>query len=211
MAKMISEGVLKLNNFFMFFLRTKINLNEGLISRVAKNHWVNFKQISHFKKQAGFTLIEVIAVLLILSIGLLGILSLIIQNIQSQSINKSTLIAYQLAQEGAELIRKTRDTQWNLGVDWDTYFPEVSTARNYYMSYLDTHPSLASPADLTRLYQDDEGFYSHDPSGDFSGFSRTINLTRLSEGSLFVRVTIAWQEYNRNMSYVLETMLYDWR
>lgn len=195
----------------MFLLREKINFNERKISQFTKNCWANFKQVSNNKRSAGFTLIEVIAVLLIISIGLLGILSLIIQNIQSQSINKSTLIAYQLAQEGAELIRKTRDTQWNLGVDWDTYFPEVSTAHNYYMSYLDAYPSLASPADLTRLYQDDEGFYSHDPSGDFSGFSRTINLTRLSEGSLFVRVTITWQEYNRDMSYVLETMLYDWR
>jgi len=195
----------------MFLLKEKIILNEKKISQFSKNCWANFKQVSNNKIRAGFTLIEVIAVLLIISIGLLGILSLIIQNIQSQSINKSTLIAYQLAQEGAELIRKTRDTQWNLGADWDAYFPEVSTANNYYMSYLDAHPSLASSPDLTKLYQDNEGFYSHDPSGDFSGFSRTIKLTRLSEGSLYGKITIAWQEYNRDMSYILETMLYDWR
>lgn len=160
--------------------------------------------------RGGFTLIEVIAVLFVISLGLLGVLSLIVQNIQSQSINKNTLIAYQLAQEGIELIRKNRDTHWNLSEDWDLNFPSLGGSDSYYMSYGDAYPTKISlPAD-TNLYQDAENFYSHDPSGAASGFTRTIYLERISAVNLLVRVTITWSDYARTRSYSLETLLYDW-
>lgn len=159
---------------------------------------------------AAFTLIEVIAVLFVISLGLLGVLSLIVQNIQSQSINKNTLIAYQLAQEGIELIRKTRDTNWNLGT-WDLGFPGLSSSDNYYMSYTDDSPTKVSAADDIILKQDAEGFYYHGLDGTASGFSRNIYLSRISQDNILVRVTVYWSDYARERSYVLETMLYDWR
>ena len=61
---------------------------------------------------SAFTLLEVIVVLAIVSLSLLGTLSLIIQNIQVQGLNRKSLVAYQLAQEGLELIRNTRDANW---------------------------------------------------------------------------------------------------
>jgi len=163
------------------------------------------------KIAAGFTLIEVIAVLFVISLGLLGVLSLIIQNIQSQSINKNTLIAYQLAQEGIELIRKTRDTQWNAGLAWDAYFPGLSSNADYFMSYSDSAPSEVEAEDDKILHYDAFGFYNHTEGADDSGFRRVINLARIDENSLRVAVTVTWSDYARDRSYSLETILYDWQ
>ena len=88
----------------------------------------------------GFTLIEIITVLFVVSLGLIGVLSLIIQNIQSQSINRRSIIAYQLAQEGIELVRKTRDSNWANGDIWNKNLVSGS----YYMDPLDSIPQFMS-------------------------------------------------------------------
>jgi type II secretory pathway pseudopilin PulG len=157
----------------------------------------------------GFTIVEVLTVLFIVSLGLVGILSLIVQNIQSQSYNKSNLIAYQLAQEGVELIRQVRDSNWREGLSYN----DKLAAGQYYMDYADTAPhahSPGSPAELL-LKQDSASFYVHNPALPMATlFSRLITLQTIDDHSFQVNATISWQERNRNYTYDLETILYDW-
>lgn len=156
----------------------------------------------------GFTIVEVATVLFIVAIGLIGILSLIVKNVQSQGYNKQNLVAYQLAQEGIELIREVRDTNWNNGEDFRT---GIASDGSYYMDYLDTAPLTASGPQA--LYLDSDGFYSHDSAGTDSGFRRLITITTDSPDSFLVSVTVDWpnRENGERFSYVLETILYDWR
>ena len=156
----------------------------------------------------GFTLIEVITILLVVSLGMIGVLSLIVQNIQSQSLNKNTLIAYQLAQEGVELIRQVRDTNWREGNDWDDNLHDGK----YYMDYTDTIPTHAYSQASGNLAQDSGGMYQSNPSGTVSGttFSRIISLDKKEHGILVIS-SIYWTDHGRNYVYSLEAMLYDWR
>lgn len=159
----------------------------------------------------GFTLIEVITVLLVVSLGMVGVLSLITQNIQSQSLNKDTLIAYQLAQEGIEMIRGVRDTNWRNGRSWRTNL----ASGDYYMDYLDFTPHPAVVRADGNLNQDSLGFYynaSSNPSLPLPAnyFSRIISLTDASDGGLVVRANIYWTDHGRDYVYSLETLLYDW-
>jgi prepilin-type N-terminal cleavage/methylation domain-containing protein len=162
------------------------------------------------KTKKGFTLVEILTVLFIVSLGLVGILSLIVQNIQSQSYNKNNLIAYQLAQEGIELIREVRDSNWKAEASFDT---DLASGQ-YYMDYLDSvpHDASSNPTLLTILKQNDQGFYFHNSlsTATSSGFSRLITIQGTSD-YLQIISQVSWIDHSRNYTYDLETMLYDWK
>ena len=161
-------------------------------------------------EKKGFSIVEIITVLFIMSMGLVGILSLIVQNIQSQSYNKGNLIAYQLAQEGIELIRKVRDSNWRAGAAYDNNLADGQ----YYMDYRDAAPHLhdiANPGELI-MKQDGADFYINDPvAATTTPFSRLITIYKIDDHSLRVNAKIGWSENNRNYTYDLETILYNWR
>lgn len=160
----------------------------------------------------GFSLIEIITVLFVVSLGLVGLLSLIIQNIQSQSYNKDNLIAYQLAQEGAELTRKIRDSNWRGA---KSAFSTILHSGVYYMDYNDSALNVynSNNPSAAILRQDANGFYTHDLSASTpsSGFSRLITITNGPHGSVNIKVTVSWSANTRNYHYDLETSLYNWK
>src|SRR5680860_1316951 len=143
--------------------------------------------------KSGFTLIEILAVLFVISLGLIGVLSLIVQNIQSQNINKRTIAAYQLAQEGLELIRKTRDTNWKNGDDWNKNL----AAGSYYMDYLDTIPTLIGNDSDSILYKNNDGFYINGGVSDSEPFTRSIEIIPLSAGSMRVYSHVTWYDRDK--------------
>jgi prepilin-type N-terminal cleavage/methylation domain-containing protein len=173
-------------------------------ARIIKN-----KQIQTTSQmKPGFTLIEVITVLLVISIGMVGVLSLIVQNISSQSINKNTLIAYNLAQEGVELIRQVRDTNWMMSRPWRTSL----ASGVYYMDYTYAVPVVAATQSAGSLSQDSSGMYYSTPNSaaKAGAFTRIITLADHGDG-LLVTANIYWLDHSKNNLYSLETELYDWR
>ena len=160
--------------------------------------------------QPGFSLIEVLAVLFIVSVSLIGLVSLIIQNIQAQTINKNNLIAYNLAQEGVELIRQVRDSNWRADLAYDTNLAEDT----YYMDYLMDTPMTAL-GDSGKIYLHN-GFYINLKGGESGAvptiFSREIFLDKpVYEGDpLQVRVLVTWEDRDRPYRHELRTLLFDW-
>ena len=70
-----------------------------------------------FKKQNenGFSLIEVIFSIGIITVGIVSILTLFNYNLKAEINNKNKLIAIYLAQESIEIIRQNRDNAWFSG------------------------------------------------------------------------------------------------
>jgi len=170
---------------------------------------MRIRKIKNNREKNGFTLIEVITVLFVISLGMVGVLSLIVQNIKSQSLNKNTLIAYQLAQEGVELIRQVRDSNWINARGWRTGL--IHSHNLYYMDYLDTLPHDAHNRYDGNLVQDNNGFYHNDPSMSSTGnFSRLIKIDNRGNGILIVS-NIYWTDHGREYVYSLEAMIYDWK
>ena len=167
-------------------------------NRISMNIWN--------KKSPAFTLVEIIVILFIISVGLIGVLSLVIQNIQSQVINKNSIVAYQLAQEGIELTRKTRDTNWINANSWNQGLADG----DYFMDYLDETPQALVSGSSAQLYKDNNDYYVHEAGGVLTNFSRTIKLTSVSANSMSVLVNVSWSNRNKNFDYSLETRLYDW-
>ncbi len=169
------------------------------------------KKIKKQLNKSAFSLIEIIVVLFIISIGLIGILSLIVQNIQAQDYNKNNLIATQLSQEGVELIRVIRDSNWLKGNDF--HFGLAETAGIIY-SYCFAHndESLLPSEDPCMLNLNEDGFYVHESTAVSSGFSRLITAELIEEGSA-IRVisTVSWSSRVGQSSYSTEALLYNWR
>ena len=66
----------------------------------------------NIKNQTGFTLMEITAILGIVTVALSGIVSLFNQSIRVQGQNQHYVEASMLAQEGIELLRNKRDNNW---------------------------------------------------------------------------------------------------
>jgi len=66
-----------------------------------------------------FTLIEVVVAIFLVTVGTVGAFSLIQRTIAFTAISSSRLVAANLAQEGIEIVRNTRDTNWLSGNPWD--------------------------------------------------------------------------------------------
>jgi len=171
------------------------------------------------KNKAGFSLVEIITVLLVISIGMAGTLALITQSVQGQNLNKNTLVAYQLAQEGVELIRFVRDNNWRKAQSWDTSLSDG----NYYMDYTNDAPTLMPSLTFNgrlsagRLVLDDAtGFYISSPTGvalPENQYSRVISLAKdsVNPQKMNIKIGVYWYDRGRLNSYLLETDLYDWR
>jgi prepilin-type N-terminal cleavage/methylation domain-containing protein len=155
---------------------------------------------------SGFSLIEIATALFVISVGLLGVLSLITQNIQAENVNKNKLIASQLAQEGLGLIRNQRDDNWLSTNSWD----QEITPGTYIVDHTGKIESVSN-IDNAGLQIDNDGYYVHDIAYDDSIFKRMITIESETTASTSVSCRVEWNERGRSIDYVADTVLYDWR
>lgn len=74
-------------------------------------------KLSH--NQKGQTIIEVMAAIFVITIGMMGALALTVSNLRNQRIGAGRLISTQLSREGIESVRAIRDTNWLQEETWD--------------------------------------------------------------------------------------------
>lgn len=85
------------------------------------------------RRERGFTLVEVIVMMAVLTIGILGTLAVASVAVQSGVRNEQQAVAANLAREGVELVRSIRDSNWAAAADgagpgcWD-YYPRTQEA-----------------------------------------------------------------------------------
>ncbi|MDD5291290.1 MAG: prepilin-type N-terminal cleavage/methylation domain-containing protein [Patescibacteria group bacterium] len=163
-----------------------------------------------FKKQSGFSILEIVVAFSIITIGLVGVLSLTTQNVQVEYVNKNNLVASQLAQEGLELTRNIRDNNWLSGNDWDNGI----TPGNYIVDYAGNITSVEGIEEAKLQQSNDAGeedYYWHQAGDLDSLFSRLITITQTSSESLNVSCLVQWEDRGQTYQYVADTILYDWR
>ena len=171
------------------------------------------KIFKDLKLKSGFSLIEILAVLFVVSTSLLGVVSLITQNIQVQSINRNNLIASSLAQEGVELIRQVRDSNWRKNLPFDTDL----AAGSYRIDYTQDKPIAINSVTDANIYLQ-SGFYINSSGGGPNltptVFSRQIFLDKpigYAGSPLQVRTLISWTDRNHPYNYELRALLFDWK
>lgn len=153
----------------------------------------------------GFSLLEVIIAIAVISTGVLGAVALINRTISASSAARHQLIAVNLTQEGMEVVHNIRHTNWIRNVAWDDGLIEGDSCLNFDSAAL-INPCLG---DSRRLFIFNNR-YGHNPSGAVTVFLRHINITSgLDNGTPYklIRSIVSWE----NTSINAEERLYNWK
>lgn len=73
-----------------------------------------------FQKQKGFTLLEMIIAIMVVTIGVLGIYTAVLKYTKNTQQERERMVAAYLCQEGIEIIKNMRDSNWVASAAWNT-------------------------------------------------------------------------------------------
>lgn len=167
------------------------------------------------QKNKGFTILEVMGAIFILTIGIGGAFLLVQQSLSAASINKNRLIAAYLAQEGIEIVRNIRDSNWLAKRSVPSLFWDNGLAAGDWRADASTTALNIAFATGTYLKVDSNQMYNYSV-GSPTNFQRKISLrnTDLSpaDGKMEkeVRVTVFWSERGRTHSISALEYLQNW-
>lgn len=163
------------------------------------------KNIISKQNRKGFTLIEILVAVFIISVGLVGISNIISQIAVYNHDLSHRLVATYLVQEGLEIVRNIRDANWlntaNGEEDWNN---GINDDTCYEADFEDT--SLQTPPTYQALKIAD-GFYKY--AGTVSTPYIRIICIDNQDGETSFRVTVTVQWANGKEIEVSEN-LYNW-
>ncbi len=156
----------------------------------------------------GFTLLEIMIAIAILIVGIVGI-SIVFSRISILTSGISNrLVAAYLAQEGIEIVRNIRDTNWVEGIgDWDYGLTTCSGGCE-----ADYNDEELSSYGGNYLNIDSDNFYSYSV-GTETKYKRKITITSPGdpEGDVLkVSVLIEWSEKGEDYDFEAEEYIYDY-
>ena len=194
-----------------------------------------------FKNRLGQTLIELLAAVVIIQIGLFSVWSLFLVNYNATQESKMRIVAINLAREGVEIVKNKRDSNWlkrasniktvdNYFWTWDNGLSNGGYIVDYHNQNLVPLASGTSP----RLYIKD-GFYSSDTTGSSTLYSRKLTINSICctdaepdfkcDNSVYTTSSLAcslriginvisevsWEIGTKMRKTVVEENLYDWQ
>ncbi len=174
------------------------------------------------RQTQGFSVIEMIVAIFVLSLALTGITTLVQQSLRVGADFKDTLTAGMFAQEGVEFVRARRDSNRLSGLDWmNGLLPAPCGGVNGCTARIDpTNGSLsflACPAICEPLrFNPASGVYSYAPGALPTSFVRKIQIMEVDplDGIPEVKVTVLVTFpglFQNTKSIVLEEWLLDWQ
>ncbi len=169
------------------------------------------------KNLGGFTLLEMIIALFIITVGIGGVVALINQSLIASQITASKLVASYLAQEGIELVRNIRDTNWLQGIDWlaNNINPNPNSKEiiDYKMSSLLDSSRLDDfiCLGLAEFYYYNGPICVATPGTTPTPYQRTISVILIDGNSIRVISEVKWKERGREHVITVEEILYDWK
>ncbi|MCU0679878.1 MAG: hypothetical protein MUF50_01050 [Planctomycetes bacterium] len=174
-----------------------------------KNIFLTIK--SQFGNKPALTILEVMISIFLLVTVMTAILTLSLQSVRSQDSSRQELIARGLAQEGIELIRNVRDSNFLNNRTWNQDIAP-GQYRIDYLSFAPTAITSWSEANLQIMGSGlQQGFYLHNSSEANSIFSRVVTITSLGANSELINCEVRWTYRDKNNKYSEQTILYDWK
>lgn len=160
-------------------------------------------------KNKGFTLLEVIIAIFLVLVGITGTFALITKTMGVMAVSSSRLIAAYLSQEGIEVIRNIRDTNWIEGaLTWDDGLLCGAPPCDWEADY--QAQTLNDEYDGDYLNIDGNGFYSYS-TGIPTKFKRKITIAPDGSDILKVTVMVEWKEKGETYIHTVQENLYNWK
>ena len=176
---------------------------------MSKNKKTN---ISSCFSEKGFTLLEMLFTIFILTVGIVGIYGAIVRSLSQSSDISERLKASYLAEEGIEIVRSIREANWLNAAPWDDGIDSCSSGCE-----LDYRDLVLSPYGARFLYiNHDSGFYEYIniPSEDDikTKFKRKVTIEDIQPAmpggpGMDVKVEVFWDDN----AFSVQEKLYHWK
>lgn len=155
--------------------------------------------------QKGFTLVESMIAVGLLVTGVVGVLTLVSRSIGFSGLAFNRLTAANLAQEGIEVVRNIRDTNWINGLAWDNGLADG----DYQLDY-SSKPPLAAYDPAQTLSLDDNGYFNY-AIGKATVYQRKITIKHMGADQIQVKATVSWiGRGGGNFETIVEDRLFNW-
>ncbi|KND50366.1 MAG: putative Type IV pilus pilin [Parcubacteria bacterium C7867-007] len=169
------------------------------------------------KARPGFTLVETLVAIAILTISIAGPYYSIYKAVQTTYIARDKLIATSLAQEGAEYVRNVRDSNflYNIAnisspVNWMyTLTPCRGVGVKCTIDVTGFEPPTVCASTCAPLNLTTSNLYSYN-TGTPTRYTRSVNITDVSAAEVTVTVTVTWKTASVDNSLVVTQHLYNW-
>lgn len=162
----------------------------------------------------GTTIIEAMVAVLILSLGLIPVLSSILMASNLSSRITNNLVAANLAQEGVEIVRAIRDGNWLASESFDRFLADCGQATCEGRVEWNTEGYPMTVDDNPTLMIDANGLYNY-TTGSATPFSRKVSITKIDPTGCNCEIKVvsevSWLEKNTLKSVQVESHLYNWR
>ncbi len=165
----------------------------------------------------GFTLIELIISVAVLSLGVIVLYSTLLPFIKLTSDISLRLTGAYLAQEGLAIVKNIRDNNFinRSEAQWDNGLRDCSDGCQ---ADYKAGTKAQTKANKLKAYNNDDflslnskGFYSYDAGGITTSFKRKITITRIfKNNALKIDVLIAWDHRGETFSTSAYEYLYNW-
>jgi type II secretion system protein I len=175
----------------------------------------------------GFTLVELLIAMSILSIAILATFGAVSNNLRASNFAQDQVTAYYLADEGIEYIHNLRDTNgiantqaistgssvlWLTGIaqsPGDPCFGGAACAADSPLNTLTLCPGGASGCPYLRI-DTTTGLYGYTPTWTLTPFQRVITVRVISANEAVVTSTVTWTTNSVTKTYGLSETLENW-
>ena len=203
-----------------------------------KKHNKLLRVMGYVLREKGFTILETLFAIVVITVGLVGVIGLIVYTISISRVSPDKVIAANLAQEGIEIVRNIRDSNWIEDVSWDKDIPLGNSVPIFTDSNRNDWPSDPDKWKLIHIgvaeswkekvyYDTEDQFYgqSKEQSSNpaqfpenwvLTNFTRKITITNNPDGKaatddIRVKCQVDWTDRSgATHTITLEDHLYDY-
>jgi prepilin-type N-terminal cleavage/methylation domain-containing protein len=184
---------------------------------------------NNMKQQQGFTLIETLIAIFILTLSIGGLLTLASGGYFSVRYARNQITANNLLQESLEYVRNTRDTAFQTGADWAAWTGQYETNGcmdstgcriDPYTTNVEHIVKCSTTCEALAFYPD-SGFYGYINSpyptafrsatpAYASNYTRTMTLRRTSPDQVVVSATVQWMNGSAKKTVTQTELITNW-
>jgi prepilin-type N-terminal cleavage/methylation domain-containing protein len=178
-------------------------------------------------QKAGFTLIEMLVAISILSLSILASFTAVSGSLKTSFISEDKITAYYLASEAVDFIRNTRDengirniqalgssgsVNWLSGIADSSSDPCYNRACIVDSLFKTIQACSGSHITCPNIKRDGVNkLYGYVSSWGDTTFKRSVTITRISNNEARVDVIVSWQTQETSKSYTLSEIIRDWQ
>lgn len=161
-------------------------------------------------RNKGFTLIEAIIAIAILTVSIAGPITIASRGIASAVFARDQITAFYLAQEAIEFIRNKRDENNLKGNGWTD---GLENCLNGKVCAIDSknnkiNECIGGICPVLK-YNDSTAFYSYD-SGKDSNFTREIRIATVNVEEIAITTTLSWPSSSIAKSFTVKEHILNW-